>query len=270
MSAGEGKPVAGLPGKIKAIGVGFVLALTPLFASAQPSAASSYFHLVEAKAECQRLVKLHVQRRLIKADDRVGKSLSRTMGDLERIALQAPDWSKHVKRPELAIKLVADIKALNAMVATPAPSEAALVDALTLADRCTADAEEALNEIQGAGAGGRAVTLAGKALYLSQRLTRDWMLMQAETKFKGVTQQIVEKERDDLAAALQQLAALPTTSATRASLELAQNQWTMLRPMLAGKATPEKEDQVGRISERLYDALNESFEQIQKAVLAML
>ena len=270
ISASEGKSAAGVPMNLKAIGVGLMLAVFPWFASAQTSAAASYFHLVEAKAGCQRLAKLHVQRQVVKADDWVGKNLSRTVSDLERIASLAPEWSKHVKRPDLANKLVADIKGLNAIVATPAASEAALVDALALADRCTGDAEDALNAVQGAGAGGRAVTLASKALYLSQRLTRDWMLMQADTKFKGITQQIVEKERDQLAAVLQQLATLPTTAATRASLDLAQNQWTLLRPMLAGKATPEKEDQVGRISERLYEALNESFEQIQKAVLAML
>ncbi|MDP2820105.1 MAG: hypothetical protein Q8O29_17880 [Polaromonas sp.] len=184
-----------------------LLALTGLQpALAQATPASVFRDLAGVKAECQRVAKLHVQRRLVGNDDRLEKSLNRALAGLDRLGSHAPDWIKISKQPESAGRVMADMKALRTVAATPAASDGALKAVIDTADRCTADADELLKGIQGAGAGGRAVSLAARTLYLSQRLPRDWLLLHSKEKFPGITAETTTQAREEMNSALQQLA----------------------------------------------------------------
>ena len=85
----------------------------------------------------------------------------------------------------------------------------------------------------------------------------------------GVSAEVLTKESDELTAVLREIATLPSTPGMKTSLDLANNQWTLVRPSLArGASSPESLDLALRASERMFEALDELFDEVAKAALA--
>lgn len=81
--------------------------------------------------------------------------------------------------------LVTDIRNLEAL-AMKSSNRNSIPAVVVTADRCTDDAEVMLPQIQGMGAGGKAVSITGRTLYLGQRAVRDYLIVAIDELFDQV------------------------------------------------------------------------------------
>lgn len=223
--------------------------------------------LAEIKAECQRFAKLYIERATGRDSERLNRRLSRTLVELEEYSHHSPNWIQAGIAVEKSNALVADVRQILGLAGNGKTNEINTV--VTVADRCSNDAEALMREIRGGAAGSRAIALTARSMYLSQRAVRDALLMANGIKTPGVSQDAVNKEREELAAVLRDISALPSTPGMKASLELVNHQWALIRPALVRSASStEAMDQALRASERMFEALDELFDEVVKAALA--
>ena len=236
-------------------------------AQGQNRAMTTVRDLAEIKAECQRVAKLYIERTTGRDSDRLTRRMARATAELEEYSMHAPAWIQTGLPAEKSNEVVADVKQLISMAKSAKPSETVAV--IAVADRCSKDADAMMQEVRGGAANSKAVQLTARALYLSQRAVRDAILMANRIKAPGVSAEVLTKESDELTAVLREIATLPSTPGMKTSLDLANNQWTLVRPSLArGASSPESLDLALRASERMFEALDELFDEVAKAALA--
>lgn len=240
-------------------------------ALAAPTPSKVFSDLAIIKAQCQQLAKLYVEKTVRGVTPRIEKRLARSMAGLSTATTDAVSWDALLSEAGHARAVQSSIKSLMERVSSTAALDAkGMADMIASADRCSFEAEAAMKVLSGPAASGRAVTLVARALYLSQRVARDAILLSTGVKVPGTTADLMERERDELQTTFQQLQQLPATPAIRSALEGSIAQWTLLQPKLnRSSLNKDSEDSIVRSSDVLVDALEELLEMVQKALLMM-
>lgn len=245
------------------------LASCPTWVVAQESGAAAFRDLAEIKAECQRVSKLVLEKSVGLDSARVQRRMRRAVSELTEYAQKAGTWSRAGVPAEGSQKIATDIRALVGIAATETPNRATALEALTIADRCTTDAEAALKDVKNVGTGSRALSHVAKVLFLSQRTVRDYMALSSKLALPANRAAQNKIEIEELTTSLNELAKFPSTPAMLSALAAVRQQWTILRPQLAQTAaTPEQLQLVVRGSEVMFDAVDDLFDEVAKAARA--
>ncbi|MGE4236036.1 hypothetical protein [Hydrogenophaga sp.] len=249
----------------------FAIVIGHACALAAPSPAKVFSDLAIIKAQCQQLAKLYVEKAVRGVTPRIDRRLARSLTGISAATTDSASWDALLSEAGHARPVQSSVKALiERASSTAAPDSKGMADIVASADRCSFEAEAAMKVLSGPAASGRAVTLVARALYLSQRVSRDAILLSTGVKVAGITADLMERERDELQATFQQLQQLPATPAIRSALEGSIAQWTLLQPKLNRSVlNKDSEDSIVRSSDVLVDALEELLEMVQKALLMM-
>lgn len=242
--------------------------MTPNLALAERSPMDAFRDLSEVKAECQRVAKLHVERILVAESSRASRRMDRALSELNTYVKYSADWAALTKQS--TAQLSADIRAVETLAAKASRDRNSIPEMVQLADRCTGDAEAQLNQLPSVGAGSKAVAVTGRALYLTQQAVRDYLVMNAGVKIAGISFDEMTKKRAEIDELFKQLEKLPSNTGMRSALGLTHNQWIILKPMLTNRkaTTAENQDMAMRSSERMFEALDELFDEVQAAAAA--
>ncbi len=228
---------------------------------------------LEIKAEAQRYAKLSAEVHLGLLGAKAARQRLAAAGEIDSFLAKLSALSA-------GVGLHAEVKSLvdigRKLVETPSisPDTGRLGDIARLSDQVTAQAERIAGLVQQRSepSAGKAITLAARAMYLSQRTARDYMLVHArldpgQTLAKGILH-----EKAELDAALDQLTAFPLSNTSiQQGLQLARLQWVLARDALAAnKLDNYSAEQVARTSERMFEVLEDVMEQYVRLMAAIL
>lgn len=236
-------------------------------AESNAEAYAAFKEAAEIKAEAQRFAKLHVERVLSIHEAKAARLQGATATELQSLA------SSLSKRKISSIQsnsaaLLANVRELIEF-APPDLGRSKLVELSTRCDRTTELSEQILAILNTQTPALKPIGLTARALYLVQRLSRNYYLAAAGLiQNKGVDQSA--RDRHEVSAVLEQLSSLPLNSASiRHNLELTKNQWTVANSALQVTKGERQAEDVARTSEHMFESLDDLMHEYHKIIATL-